>query len=649
MSWLASLFSLLTGIFRLFVPKDVASTPHAAPSLSFNPDPDYTSPMEDVPRYPPFDKGLPAISVDLVLRTQQTLVDRIEAADLPYAIEAVRNLASYVHLLPATTNDFFCGAGGLLRLCLETGFHSYVSSQGNIFTIRDPVERRRDLEPRWQLAAFLSGLCCEVGRAIDTSVVTNDRGEQWPPFEPLTQWLERTESKRYFLRPPQSSPAHPSHDPAHLSGIIINAIIPQAALQHVTTDDRSILMAMLNTISRITDTYQSGHFPRTVRHVRDQVIARDQKSNPLTFGTPLVGVYVEPYLINAMRHLVLDGLWKINGKLARVHLAPDGCFVFWTTGVPEILALLRDQGATGIPTDPRTLGELLLRSEVLQANTEGGLWWYIRPPGSTTTYEVVKFSNPGILLDEQLLASTTMHPTDICISRPPQSTVTVDPAGVSQPTEPGTQAASSSPADEEQSTSENPTSPDYNRALSMASTGSRSTAPQTTAVQQAPVPASRSSSQPGARAPRVPNRPPRPIRPTQVAEASNEQNAPPAPQQHELLASVDIVDPPEAPSERAGYSFRPSIQAAMCKIRDLHNTSPKPQTVWTPDGIAIPRSFVKDFGDSAEIRDALAQSGVLHVEPEKASNVNMVDIEGVQTPCFVIMTAVAVDFGFKVA
>lgn len=424
-----SLFgSFLAWIGTLFRPSSPQARVVVPPGPdSFNPDPDYHPSLEDVPRYPPFDRGLPAIPIERVLETQRELVDRIHASSLPFVQEAVRNLANYVHLLPATSNDVFSGAGGLFRLCLEAGFHSYIASQGNIFTSRDPAEKRRELEPKWQLAAFLAGLCCELGRAINTSVVTNDRGEQWLPFEPLMQWLARTESRRYFLRPPQAQ-ASQQTDPAHLSGIIINSIIPAAAMQHITTEDRSILMEMLGAISRISDTFHSGHFARTVRHVRDLVIARDQKSNPRTFGTPLVGVHVEPYLINAMRHLVKQGTWKRNEKLARVHLAQDGCFLFWSTGVPEILALLRDQGAVGIPSDPRTLGELLVQSDVFQPNGDSGLWWYIRPPGASTDYEVVKLTNPGIILEEEVIAQTSIYPQPIVVASPVQQAQASAPA-----------------------------------------------------------------------------------------------------------------------------------------------------------------------------------------------------------------------------
>lgn len=400
-----------------FGPGMLAGQAEPGPVLhAFNPDPDFKPSLSDVPRYPPFDSGLPFVAIDDLLLSQKNLIGRIHEAELPFADEAVKNLAAYVHLLPATSNDFFCGAGGLFRLCLETGFHSYVAAQGNIFTARDPAEKRRDLEAKWQLAAFLAGLCCELSRAIVTSVVTNDHGQQWLPFEPLTTWLTKTGGHRYFLRSPQSQ-LLPAHDTAHLSGVIINAIIPNAALQHITTDDRAILMAMLSSITQISATFNAGPFHRTIRHVRDQVIARDQRSNPLTFGRPMVGMHVEPYLINGMRHLVRSGRWKVNQKMARIHLAPDGAFLFWSTGVQEILELLREEGsAVGFPTDPRTLGEWLMGSGVFEENPDGGLWWYVKTPVSASVYEVVKLSSASVIMEDEVLASVAVYEKPIVVA-----------------------------------------------------------------------------------------------------------------------------------------------------------------------------------------------------------------------------------------
>lgn len=582
----------------------------------FNPDPDFKHAEEDVPRYPPFDKGLPAISVDALIKSQQTLFDRISAAQLPYVEQAVRNLAGYVHLLPATSSDFFCGAGGLYRLCLEIGFHSYVSSQGSVFTARDPAERRRELEAKWQLASFLAGLCCELSRAIVTSVVTNDHGEQWLPFEPITVWLKRTNSKRYFLRPPKAAVVV-MHDTAHLSGVLVNAIIPPEALQHITTDDRSILMAMLSSISRITDTYSAGPFPKNVRHVRDLVIQRDQLSNPLTFGKPLVGVHVEPYLINGMRHLVKNGQWKINQKLARVHVGPEGAFCFWTTGVQEVLTMLREEGAVGLPSDPRTLGELLMASGVFEPNEEGGLWWYIKTPLSPTAYEVVKLSSVALILEDEALAVVDVYPENIVVSPAAAKAALGVVAGESVAT---------------QSTGEPSVAADYSKTLALSATGAGAGDPVRPASPR-PGPAPIKTKSP----PKPPaSQDPKPARPREPAQVPSQ-----APTTAAIQAgAVDAV---------AAALKRPSLVNDMRRMVDAFNNDEASPMFWTAAGLAIPIGFFNATVDSVPMTGALTEAGCLSIAPGETMKVRLIKRGDAEVRCLVIQSQRALEFGFNPA
>jgi len=603
--------------------------------VGFNPDPDFGASLEEVPRYPPFDHGLPNVGVEEVLKSQQNLVTKLADAELPFVNQTVRNLAAYVHLLPATTNDFFCGAGGLLRLCLETGFHSYVASQGNIFTSKDPAERRRDLEPKWQLAAFLAGLCCELGRAISTSVVTNDHGQQWLPFEPLTEWLAKTNSHRYFLRPPQTT----SHltDSTNLSLIIFKAIVPNEALQHITTDDRSILLAMFETVSRLNESYGAGQFARTVRKVRDQVILRDKNTNPLTFGKPRVGVHVEPYLINGMRALVKNGVWKINTKLARVHVAVDGAYVFWVTGVAEILAFLKDQGAQGMHTDPRTLGELLMQSGVFAPNRDGSLWWYIKPPGSSTVYEVIKLSNPAIILDDETLAGVSLYADPIAVD--PANAKEAIAAHVASAESPSTVETPSGAAPESAAS----TSRQITNALAIAAD----------AVDPEISPASAIATQ-------QPTRPP--VNAKRVAAASRAASdghaAPSATTQAvarptPVPAPPAVVETPPAPATPAASGDAlattfptPSVLVQMRKLLALHNSPDSSSTFWTETGLAIPLDLLQRTGDHMVVITALNKAGAVHITPGETRKFQKVRRGDEMVTAIVIKPDRAAAFGF---
>jgi len=77
----------------------------------------------------------------------------------------VRRYADYVNSLPASPSDVFPDPGGLFQLGLEIGFYALQATDGQIFSGRETISRRRDLEPRWRNAAFIAGLCSEIHRA----------------------------------------------------------------------------------------------------------------------------------------------------------------------------------------------------------------------------------------------------------------------------------------------------------------------------------------------------------------------------------------------------------------------------------------------------------------------------------------------------
>ena len=76
--------------------------------------------------YPPVDPGFPASSVEELLGPHQELIDRIKMC---YGVDRatfehellvlIRRYADFVHLLPATLDNYFNAPGGLLRMCWE--------------------------------------------------------------------------------------------------------------------------------------------------------------------------------------------------------------------------------------------------------------------------------------------------------------------------------------------------------------------------------------------------------------------------------------------------------------------------------------------------------------------------------------------------
>ena len=157
--------------------------------------------------YPASDPGFACVSVDELLAPHSELIARIKLCygssreDFEREVlTLIRRYAEFVHLLPATSDNYFSAPGGLLRLGLETSFFSLQGTDAHIFSGRSTITARRHLEPRWRLATFIAGLCTESHRVFSHLTVTDNTGEAWPSYlQPLFGWLQARGAERYFL------------------------------------------------------------------------------------------------------------------------------------------------------------------------------------------------------------------------------------------------------------------------------------------------------------------------------------------------------------------------------------------------------------------------------------------------------------------
>ncbi|EFI7279635.1 conjugal transfer protein TraI, partial [Escherichia coli] len=75
---------------------------------------------EEIPRYPPFAKGLPVAPLDKILATQAELIEKVRNS-LGFTVDdfnrlvlpVIQRYAAFVHLLPASESHHHRGAGGL--------------------------------------------------------------------------------------------------------------------------------------------------------------------------------------------------------------------------------------------------------------------------------------------------------------------------------------------------------------------------------------------------------------------------------------------------------------------------------------------------------------------------------------------------------
>lgn len=347
------------------------------------------------------DPGFAALSVDEVLAANADIVSRIK---LCYGTDRdtfetdvlvlIRRYAAYVHLLPATADNYFSAPGGLLRLGLEAGFFSLQGTDAHIFSGRSTISTRRLLEPRWRHATFIAGLCCELHRVLSHMLVTDENGEIWSGYlQPLTDWLASRGAARYFLswRPL-------AIETRGLGVFALPHVVPPAVLQYLSQDNAIIVPHLFASIGGMPVYRDHNVLDDLVRRSLALVIDRNLMANADRYGSPQFGSHLERYLVDALRRLASShSAWVCNHDKSRVWFAQDGLFLLWPVAAEDVRKLLEANQLPGIPKAAETMLELLLAAGVFGAEDEAHPTWTICPPGAKTVLEAVKLTSAAIL------------------------------------------------------------------------------------------------------------------------------------------------------------------------------------------------------------------------------------------------------------
>jgi len=283
--------------------------------------------------YPPVDPGIPVRPIEEVLASQKDLIERIKVC---YGVDRstfeqdllslIHHYAEFVHLLPATPNNYFNVPGGLLRMGLEVAFFSLQGTDGHIFSGRSTISVRRHLEPRWRHATFAAGLCCELHRTLSHVIVTDEKGNEWQPYlQPLSHWLAQQKADHYFLKWRPNA-----RESRSLGVFVLPRIIPETILQHLAAENDVIVPHMMASISGMALYPEHNILDDLVRRSVALVIDRYLQASADRYGTPQLGSHLERYLVDAIRRLVSSSsAWIPNAEKSRVWFGSDGLFIVW--------------------------------------------------------------------------------------------------------------------------------------------------------------------------------------------------------------------------------------------------------------------------------------------------------------------------------
>ncbi|HCE27655.1 MAG TPA: relaxase [Comamonadaceae bacterium] len=389
------------------------------------------------------DPGFEALPLIQVLALHQGLLARIKlcfGADRATferdLLPLIQGYAGFVHLLPATAGNYFHTPGGLLQLGLEAAFFSLQGTDAHIFSGRSTISERRELEPRWRVATFIGGLCCELHRVLSHLIVTTADGEEWPAFlGGLAPWLKSQGADRYFVRWRANA-----RESRGLGLFALPHVVPAMVLQMLGSGNAVIVPQLMASIGGVPQHREHNVLDELVRRSLALVIDRNLLASADRYGKPQYGSHLERYLVDALRRLAAGhSAWAVNRDKSRVWLGPEGLFLVWPGAAEDVLALLENDQLVGIPKSPQTLLELLLEAGVLVAAEAARQTWAIQPPGAKAPMEAVKLTSAAILLAGlepppcALEASLLPPPSDSKAQSPAPPAATPTPAAPAAP------------------------------------------------------------------------------------------------------------------------------------------------------------------------------------------------------------------------
>lgn len=366
---------------------------------------------EDIPRYPPFMKGLPATSPDRLLETQWELIGQIQESGLAskevfeqFYLEPLRRLASYVHLLPASESHHHRGAGGLFRHAVEVALWSLQLGDRVLLPGDQAPRRRRDIEPRWHVAVFLSALCHDIGKPITDLKVTSRDGEaSWNPFvEDLYAWANANAVDHYFLHwKPNRGRDHTS-----VSILLAERIVGRSTLGWIYSGDPELALWMMESIGCQPSQTNMIH-SLVVRS--DQVsVARDMETLGSVFAGYDIGVPVERMLLDVMRRLVREGIWTVNEPGSRLWFMDGHLYLVWPAAGEEMAAVINREKMPGMPRAPNSILDMLAERKLAEvngaANGEGRYWIIVPGPLAEKIPSIrltaIRISKPSAIMDQ---------------------------------------------------------------------------------------------------------------------------------------------------------------------------------------------------------------------------------------------------------
>ena len=377
--------------------------------------------LAGIPRYPPYKEGIVTVTPEDIMRSQSDLINSIfmkftHSQDMFAAlvIPVIRNLAAWVHLLPASQLHHHRSLGGAFRHALEVA--TYVSTSSKSL-MADKRILKKDIDEyclRLQVGSIIAALLHDAGKPVsDIAVISDDGKLQWNPFSgPLYDWAYTHKVKRYYVSwRTERSGRHTAFSPA-----LFAEIVPKQVREWLNHFGPDIQYWILETIQEEDVENRSNPILGLVKRADSHSTANDIGSSHNKGETPDGGVSHERNIIDTMRRLINESTWPTNERGSPLWVDLEGnVFLIWTRAAADIIQSLNKYNIPGIFRSADSIAETLFDRGIIAPNPfaeECGvhpMYWLIQPSALSSGRDKRPSVNVAVCLSDMATLFPSRH------------------------------------------------------------------------------------------------------------------------------------------------------------------------------------------------------------------------------------------------
>jgi conjugal transfer pilus assembly protein TraI len=360
---------------------------------------------------PLLSESLPLIALDLLISRHAARLDRLIDAigtrnpALDQAIRmTVKQVAQWMHLLPASESNHHAYPGGLIEHSLDVALGAALSARSRLGDLALPGWERRRREDAFTLAAALAGLCHDLGKPASDLIVSHPKAPtSWNPYrESLIAWGERHALEEYHLTWLRGR----GDRHRGFALLLLRQSIDPLLLDEIRTVGPALEASLINTLSK-PDPEEDG-LSRCVLKADTESATRSLK-DPRRQILGMGAFGPEAILIHAIRHLVRSGQWEANLPGSPLWIMEQQVHLIWPGAIHDIQHVLTTDRLAFLPFEPDLLAAFMNdRGLIALPDPEGPpdvLCFRIHPEGLRAPIRVLRLKSPRLIFDGEVPAS----------------------------------------------------------------------------------------------------------------------------------------------------------------------------------------------------------------------------------------------------